>query len=247
MRIEVLTLFPEMFQIFDTSIMGRAREKGLFTLNPVNIRDFSKDKHKKVDDYPYGGGAGLVMAVQPIEDALREVKKVNSGPVIFLGPRGKTFTQEMARELAKKEELIFLCGHYEGIDERLYDVIDAEISLGDFVLTGGEMAAIPILDSVLRLREGVLGTDDSSVEESFSENLLEYPQYTRPENYEGRPVPEILLSGHHENIRKWRRYMMLRVTREKRPDLFARHLLTKEDRKLLAKYDPEWETEETSE
>jgi tRNA (guanine37-N1)-methyltransferase len=236
MKIDILTLFPEMFSLFNESIIGRAKEKGLFEINPVNIRDYSKDRHKKVDDYPYGGGSGLVMSVQPIRDALKDLKKTNQGPVIFLGPKGKTFNQDMAKRLAKEEQLIFLCGHYEGIDERLYEDIDEEISLGDFILTGGEMAAIPIIDSILRLREGVLGTDESSIEESFSENLLEYPQYTRPEEYEGQRVPEVLLSGHHENIRQWRRYQMLKITKEQRPDLYEKHQLSKDDLKIIKKF-----------
>lgn len=236
MKIDILTLFPEMFSLFNESIIGRAKEKGLFEINPVNIRDYSKDRHKKVDDYPYGGGSGLVMSVQPIRDALKDLKNTNQGPVIFLGPKGKTFNQDMAKRLAKEEQLIFLCGHYEGIDERLYEDIDEEISLGDFILTGGEMAAIPIIDSILRLREGVLGTDESSIEESFSENLLEYPQYTRPEEYEGQRVPEVLLSGHHENIRQWRRYQMLKITKEQRPDLYEKHQLSKDDLKIIKKF-----------
>lgn len=241
MKIDILTLFPEMFSLFNESIIGRAKEKGLFEINPVNIRDYSKDKHRKVDDYPYGGGSGLVMSVQPIRDALKEIKKANDGPVIFLGPKGKTFDQNTAKRLAQEERLIFLCGHYEGIDERLYEDIDEEISLGDFILTGGEMAAIPIIDSILRLREGVLGRDESSVEESFSENLLEYPQYTRPEVYEGQQVPDVLLSGHHENIRQWRRYQMLMVTKEKRPDLYAKHQLSKDDQKIIKKFSKDHE------
>lgn len=233
MRIDILTLFPDMFEIFNQSIIGRAKAKGLFTINPVNIRDFSTDRHKKVDDYPYGGGSGQVMTPQPVLDAIRHLRKENHGPVIFLGPKGKTFNQEMARELSEKEELIFLCGHYEGIDERIYDEVDLEISLGDFILTGGEMAAIPIVDSILRLKSGVLNKEDSAEIESFTEHLLEYPQYTRPEVYEGKKVPEILLSGHHENIRKWRRYMMLKTTEERRPDLFLKHVLSKDDKKIL--------------
>ena len=236
MRIDILTLFPDMFKVFDESILGRGKEKGLYSIHTANIRDFSLDKHKKVDDYPYGGGNGLVMTVQPMRDAIREIRKVNKGSVIFLGPKGKTFDQKMAEELSKKESLIFLCGHYEGIDERIYEDIDMEISLGDFILTGGEMAAIPIIDSILRLKEGMLGTDESSVEESFSENLLEYPHYTRPEEYENQIVPEILLSGHHENIRQWRRYMMLKTTMEKRPDLYKKHVLSKDDMKILKKF-----------
>lgn len=233
MRIDILTLFPDMFEIFNLSIIGRAKAKGLFTINAVNIRDFSKDKHHKVDDYPYGGGSGQVMTPQPILDSIRHLRKENHGPVIFLGPKGKTFNQAMAKELSEMEELIFLCGHYEGIDERVYDEIDREISLGDFILTGGEMAAIPIIDSILRLREGVLSKDDSAEIESFSEPLLEYPQYTRPEVYEGKRVPEVLLSGHHENIRRWRRYMMLKTTWDRRPDLYEKVILTKDDRKIL--------------
>ena len=191
MRISILTLFPEMFSIFDHSIIGRAREKDLVNLEYYNIRDYSLNKHKKVDDYPYGGGAGMVMTPQPIIDSIKAAKEKNSGKVIFLGPRGKTFNQEMAQELSKEENLIFLCGHYEGIDERAYKHIDMEVSLGDFVLTGGEMAAIPIIDSVLRLIPGVLGKEESFMDESYSDGLLEYPQYTRPEVYEDERVPEV--------------------------------------------------------
>ncbi|MBU5455764.1 tRNA (guanosine(37)-N1)-methyltransferase TrmD [Caproiciproducens sp. MSJ-32] len=233
MKINILTLFPEMFDIFSHSIIGRAREKKIVEIEPINIRDFSLNKHKKVDDYPYGGGAGMVMTPQPLADSIKYCKKNNKGKVIFLGPRGKTFNQELAKELAKEEELIFVCGHYEGIDERVYKYIDLEISLGDFILTGGEMAAIPIIDSILRLKEGVLGKSESFEEESFSDGLLEYPQYTRPEIFEGEAVPEVLLSGHHENIRKWRRLKSLEVTKEKRPDLYNKVKLSKEDLKLL--------------
>lgn len=233
MRISILTLFPEMFSIFDHSIIGRAREKGLVNLEYYNIRDYSLNKHKKVDDYPYGGGAGMVMTPQPIIDSIKAAKEKNSGKVIFLGPRGKTFNQEMAQEFSKEENLIFLCGHYEGIDERAYKHIDMEVSLGDFVLTGGEMAAIPVIDSVLRLIPGVLGKEESFMDESYSDGLLEYPQYTRPEVYEGERVPEVLLSGHHENIRKWRRKQSLLVTKERRKDLYKNIQLTKEDIKIL--------------
>ena len=233
MRISILTLFPEMFSIFDHSIIGRAREKDLVNLEYYNIRDYSLNKHKKVDDYPYGGGAGLVMTPQPIIDSIKAAKEKNSGKVIFLGPRGKTFNQEMAQELSKEENLIFLCGHYEGIDERAYKHIDMEVSLGDFVLTGGEMAAIPIIDSVLRLIPGVLGKEESFMDESYSDGLLEYPQYTRPEVYEDERVPEVLLSGHHENIRKWRRKQSLLITKERRKDLYKNLQLTKEDIKIL--------------
>ena len=233
MKISILTLFPEMFSIFDHSIIGRARENNLVNLSLLNIRDYTLNKHKKVDDYPYGGGAGMVMAPQPIVDAIKCAKDNNKGKVIFLGPRGKTFNQEIAKELSKEDNLIFLCGHYEGIDERVYKHIDMEISLGDFVLTGGEMAAIPVIDSILRLIPGVLGKEESFMEESFYNGLLEYPQYTRPEEFEGDKVPEILLSGHHENIRKWRRVKSLNITKKNRPDLYKNITLTKEDIKIL--------------
>ena len=236
MKISILTLFPEMFDIFNHSIVGKAKEKGLVEIEAINIRDFTLNKHKKVDDYPYGGGAGMVMAAQPLVDAIRNSKEKNKGKVIFLGPRGKTFNQDMAKELAKEDELIFVCGHYEGIDERAYKYIDMEISIGDFILTGGEMAAIPVVDSILRLRNGVLNKKESHEDESFSDGLLEYPQYTRPEEFEGEKVPEVLLSGHHENIRKWRRAKSLIITKERRLDLYNKIILSKEDKKILEKY-----------
>ncbi|MCY6356700.1 tRNA (guanosine(37)-N1)-methyltransferase TrmD [Clostridium sp. ZS2-4] len=233
MRIDILTLFPEMFEIFKHSIIGRAVENDIIDINSHNIRDYSISKHKKVDDYPYGGGAGMVMTPQPVVDSIKAMKKENSGKVIFLGPRGKTFNQDMAKELSKEKELIFLCGHYEGIDERIYKHVDMETSLGDFVLTGGEMACIPIIDSICRLIPGVLSNNESFMEESFYEGVLEYPQYTRPSYFENESVPEILLSGHHENIRKWRRKKSLLITRERRPDLFKKLILSKEDKKIL--------------
>ncbi|AEB76145.1 tRNA (guanosine(37)-N1)-methyltransferase TrmD [Clostridium botulinum C/D] len=236
MRIDILTLFPEMFDIFNYSIIGRAINKEILQINAYNIRDYSENKHKKVDDYPYGGGAGMVMTPQPIVDSIKALKKNNSGKVIFLGPRGKTFNQEVAKELSKEKELIFICGHYEGIDERAYKYIDEEISLGDFVLTGGEMACIPVVDSICRLVPGVLSSSESYMEESFYNGLLEYPQYTRPECFEGEKVPDVLLSGHHENVRKWRRLNSLLVTKEKRLDLFNKVDLSKEDKKLLDNY-----------
>lgn len=233
MRIDILTLFPEMFSVFNHSIIGRAIEKGLLEINSHNIREFSLNKHKKVDDYPYGGGAGMVMTPQPIVDCIKAIKKINGGKVIFLGPRGNTFNQEVAKTLSKENELIFLCGHYEGIDERIYKYIDLEVSLGDFILTGGEIAAIPIIDSISRMVPGVLAGEESYTEESFYNGLLEYPQYTRPEEFEGLRVPEVLLSGHHENIRKWRRKQSLILTKAKRSDLFSKIILTKEDIKLI--------------
>lgn len=231
--IDILTLFPEMFEILNYSIIGRAKENNLLKINTFNIRDFTLDKHKKVDDYPYGGGAGMLMAVQPIVDCIKEVRKNNIGKVIYLGPRGVKFDQELAKKLANESQLIFLCGHYEGIDERIYDHIDMEISLGDFVLTGGEMACIPIVDAICRMIPGVLSNNESFIEESFYSGLLEYPQYTRPECYEGIKVPDVVISGHHENIRKWRRQQSLTITKAKRPDMFKKLKLTKEDIKLL--------------
>lgn len=236
MKISILTLFPEMFEIFNHSIIGKAKEKNLIEIETLNIRDYTLNKHKKVDDYPYGGGAGMVMTPQPIVDSIRKAKENNKGKVIFLGPKGKTFNQKLAIDLSKEEEIIFLCGHYEGIDERVYKYIDEEISLGDFILTGGEMAAIPVIDSILRLKSGVLGKEESFMDESFSEDLLEYPQYTRPEIFEDLRVPEVLLSGHHENIRKWRRYKSLEITRERRKDLYDKLVLSKEDLKILKQF-----------
>ncbi|KYH29905.1 tRNA (guanine-N(1)-)-methyltransferase [Clostridium thermopalmarium DSM 5974] len=234
MRIDILTLFPEMFQVLNYSIIGRAIKNNIININTHNIREYSTNKHKKVDDYPYGGGAGMVMTPQPIVDAIKSIKKLNKGKVIFLGPRGKTFNQEMAKKLSQEDEIIFLCGHYEGIDERIYKYIDEEISLGDFVLTGGEMACIPIVDSICRLIPGVLSSSESFIEESFYNGLLEYPQYTRPECFEGEKVPEVLLSGHHQNIRKWRRKQSLILTKKLRPDLFNKISLSKEDKKLIS-------------
>ncbi|WP_373844840.1 tRNA (guanosine(37)-N1)-methyltransferase TrmD [Clostridium sp.] len=239
MKIDILTLFPEMFDIFNHSIIGRAIDKGILKIQSHNIRDYSMNKHKKVDDYPYGGGAGMVMTPQPIVDSIKDLKTNNKGKVIFLGPRGKTFNQEIAKTLSKEKELIFICGHYEGIDERVYKYIDEEISLGDFVLTGGEMACIPVVDSICRLVPGVLSSSESYIEESFYNGLLEYPQYTRPECFEGENVPKVLLSGHHDNIRKWRRYKSLTITKTRRPDLFKQITLSKEDKKLLEIYSKE--------
>ena len=233
MKIDILTLFPDMFDIFNHSIIGRAKEKGILEITATNIRDYTLDKHKKVDDYPYGGGAGMVMAPQPIIDTIMHVKKNNKGKVIFLGPRGKKFNHQCAKKLAEEQELIFICGHYEGIDERAYEYIDEEYSIGDFILTGGEMAAIPIIDSICRLIPGVLNKNESFEEESFSNGLLEYPQYTRPPVYNDKAVPAILLSGNHEKIRLWRKKQSLMITKQKRPDLFEKYELTKEDRRLL--------------
>ncbi|WBW94812.1 tRNA (guanosine(37)-N1)-methyltransferase TrmD [Oceanirhabdus sp. W0125-5] len=233
MKIDILTLFPEMFEVFNHSIMKRAQESGHLELSIVNIRDYSENKHKKADDYPYGGGAGMVMTPQPIVDCIRKVKENNKGKVIFLGPRGKSFNHKKAQELSKEESLIFLCGHYEGIDERTRKYIDEEISIGDFILTGGEMACLPIVDSISRLIPGVLGSEESFMDESFYNGLLEYPQYTRPADFEGDKVPDVLLSGHHDNIRKWRKIKSLEITKKYRKDLYDKYVMTKEDIKLL--------------
>ena len=221
MKFDVLTLFPEMFQSLNESIIGRAKEKELIEINLINIRDFSKDKHKKVDDTPYGGGAGMVLMPDVVYDAYSSVKDENA-KVIYLSPQGKVLNQAKVKELSKENHLILLCGHYEGIDQRVLDeIVDEEISIGDYVLTGGELPAMVLIDSVSRYVGGVLN-EDSIKEESFSNNLLEYPQYTRPEEFRGKKVPEVLISGHHENIKKWREKKSLEVTKLKRPDLLEK-------------------------
>jgi len=221
MKFNILTLFPEMFDSMKHSIIGKAVEKELIEINITNIRDFSKDKHKKVDDTPYGGGAGMVMRPDVVYDAYKAVK-TNDAKVIYLSPKGKTLNQEKVKELAKENHIILLCGHYEGIDQRVLDkIVDEEISIGDYVLTGGEIPAMVLVDSVSRYIEGVI-TRESVEEESFSNGLLEYPQYTRPEIFLDKKVPEVLLSGHHENIKKWREEQALEITRSKRPDLLRK-------------------------
>ena len=218
MKFDVLTLFPESFEPIKQSILGRALEKNLISLNLINIRDFSKDKHKKVDDTPYGGGAGMVIRPDVVYDAYKSIKDENA-KVIYMSPQGNVLNQKKVESLSKEKHLILLCGHYEGIDQRVIDeVVDEEISIGDYVLTGGEIPAMVLIDSVSRYVEGVL-TKESIKEESFSNNLLEYPQYTRPETFLDKKVPEVLLSGHHENIRKWREEQALKNTYQKRPDL----------------------------
>ena len=235
MQFDVLTLFPEMFEILNESIIGRAKEKELININLINIRDFSKNKHKKVDDTPYGGGAGMVMQPDVVYDAYKSIDD-EKAKVIYMSPKGKKLDQKKVEELSKQEHLILLCGHYEGIDQRVLDkIVDEEISIGDYVLTGGELPAMVLIDSVSRYIEGVL-KDDSTKEESFSEGLLEYPQYTRPEIFEGVQVPEVLLSGHHKNIDKWRREQSLKITFDKRPDLLENIELSDEDKKILEEY-----------
>ncbi len=238
MKIDILTLFPEMFSgPFDSSIIKRATEKGILEIHITYIRDFAHDKHRITDDYPFGGGAGMVMKPEPIFEAVEFVKeRSGSGHsrVILLCPQGRVFNQDMARNLAGESHLILICGHYEGIDERVREkLVDDEISIGDFVLTGGEIPAMVIVDAVARMIPGVLGEEESFVTDSFYNGLLEYPQYTRPREYAGLKVPDILLSGDHEKIRLWRRKMSLQKTLERRPDLLREEDLSKEDRKLL--------------
>ena len=234
MKIAILTIFPEMFEsLLTTSILGRARAEGLLKAEPVDIRPYSASKHKNTDDYPFGGGAGMVMTPQPIVDAVEATRARGfAGPVLYMSPRGKPLTQAKVRELAALDGMILLCGHYEGVDQRALDlVVDEEISLGDFVLTGGELAAMAVVDAVARLVPGVLGSSVSAQDESFSEGLLEYPQYTRPRVYRGKAVPDVLLNGDHAKINAWRRAQALRETADRRPDLFATAPMTDKERK----------------
>ena len=221
MKFSVLTLFPKMFSVLDESIIGRAKEKELIEIELINIRDFSKDKHKKVDDTPYGGGAGMVLMPDIVYNAYKSITD-KKAKVIYLSPQGKLLNQSKVQELSKENHLILLCGHYEGIDQRVIDeIVDEEISIGDYVLTGGEIPAMVLIDSISRYVEGVL-KKESTQEESFSNGLLEYPQYTRPEKFLNHEIPEILKSGHHENIDKWRKEKSLEITMVKRPDLIRK-------------------------
>ncbi len=236
MKFNIMTLFPETVEKgLDYSILKRARENNLIEINTVNIRDYTTNKHLKVDDYPYGGGAGMVMQVQPVVDAYKAiVKDGKKTRVIYMTPWGHTFNQDMAKELAKEEELTFLCGHYEGIDERALDMIVTDfVSIGDYVLTGGEMPAIIMIDAISRLVPGVLGNDTSADTESFTDNLLEQPQYTRPANYEGLEVPKILLSGDHKKIEEYNRLESIKRTKKYRPDLLEKANLSEKEKNLL--------------
>lgn len=248
MRIAILTIFPEMFEsVLHSSILGRAREEKLVEIEPVDIRPFSDRKHKNTDDYPFGGGAGMVMLAQPICDAVRHLRAQGyTGKCIYMSPRGKPFTQQKVVELAQEENFILLCGHYEGVDQRAIDaVVDEELSLGDFVLTGGELAAMTVCDAVVRYVPGVLGSSDSTEEESFTGGLLEYPQYTRPRVFEGVETPEVLLNGDHAKIRAWRRQQSLLITAKVRPDLFETAPMSEKERQetllLLQKLQKEGE------
>jgi len=236
LKIKILTIFPEMFEsVMNASILGRAREQGLIEVECIDIRPFSDRKHKNTDDYPFGGGAGMVMLAQPIMDAMKAAMGENfHGKRIYMGPRGTTLTTAKARELATEEELILLCGHYEGVDQRALDAcIDEEISIGDYILTGGELAAMVLTDCVARFIPGVLGSAESPEEESFSDGLLEYPQYTRPRELNGMEVPEVLLSGDHARIKAWRRQESLRATKKFRPDLLEKAQLTDKEKRML--------------
>ena len=220
MVFDILTIFPEYFDVLKSGLIGKAISSGKFLVNIVNIRDFSLDKHLKTDDYPYGGGVGMVMTPDPLVRAIEGTDPNHLSKRIYLSPKGRRLNQKMVQELAQNEKIMLVCGNYEGIDERVIDIaIDEEISIGDYILTGGELPALVILNSVARYIEGVLGSVESTTEESFSTNLLEYPQYTRPAEYRGLKVPDILLNGNHAEIKKWREEQALKITKERRPDL----------------------------
>lgn len=237
MKINILTLFPEMFAPLQESMLGRAREKGILDINLINIRDYTEDKHNRVDDTPFGGGAGMVMQVQPILSAYRENHL--QGPCLYMSPRGKMLNGEMAESLSQQEEITILCGHYEGVDQRALDLLQAEeVTIGDYILTGGELPAMVLVDTVARFLDGVLAGEESVKEESVYSGLLEYPHYTKPREVEGLAVPEVLVSGNHEKIDLWRYEKSLEITKERRPDLFREYLesepsLSKKEKKIL--------------
>ena len=249
MNFHVLTLFPEMIeQGMHTSIIGRAIAGGYLSIDAINIRDYAFNKHQKVDDYPYGGGAGMLMQAEPVYLAYESVqKKLGYRPrVVYLTPQGEVFHQTMAKELAKEKDLVFLCGHYEGIDERVLDEIVTDyVSIGDYVLTGGELPAMVMMDSISRMVPGVLSNQESGETESFAENLLEYPQYSRPEEWHGQKVPPVLLSGHHANIEAWRREQSILRTAKRRPDLLKKADLTNKDWSQIRQWKKEWKAAET--
>ena len=240
MRIDVLTIFPEIIQdVVSHSILKRAQESGLAKINAINLRDFAEDKHKTTDDTPCGGGGGMIMKPEPIANALDALGGERSRRVILTDPRGRLFSQEIARELVKEERLVFICGRYEGVDERVRQRLATdELSIGDYVLTGGELPALVMIDAIVRLIPGALGEESAPDDDSFAEPLLEYPQYTKPRSFRGWDAPDILFSGHHAQIDKWRRWHQLTETREKRPDLWAIFTPTKQDEKLLNEGEP---------
>lgn len=243
MKIDILTLFPEMFAPLEHSIVGKAKERGLLEINYHNFRE-NAEKSRHVDDEPYGGGQGMLLRAQPIFDTIDKID-AQKARVILLDPAGRTFAQDFAEELSKEDELIFICGHYEGYDERIKSLVTDEVSLGDFVLTGGELAAMTMVDATVRLIPEVIGKETSHQDDSFSSGLLEYPQYTRPYDYLGMTVPDVLMSGHHENIRKWRLEQSLRKTLERRPDLLENYAMTDEERLILEKIKTEIERTDT--
>ena len=241
MNIQVLTLFPEMFSPLEHSMIGRARQNGIVEMSFIDIRDYTKDKHNRTDDYPFGGGQGMVMMADPVFSALRDID-AGSKKIVYMSPKGRVLDQEKITELSEEKDLVILCGHYEGIDERILEKWDIEeISIGDYILTGGEPAAVVLIDSVVRMLPGVLSSEESAMEESIYSGLLEYPQYTHPREYEGMEVPEVLLSGHHRNIYLWRFDKALEITKERRPDLFEAFLerageLAKDEKTILEKF-----------
>ena len=238
MKFDILTLFPEMFEPINQSILGRAQEKNIIDINVINIRDFSENKHKKVDDTPYGGGAGMVIMPDVVYRAYNSIDNIENAKVIYMSPQGQTLNQTKVESLAKEEHLIILCGHYEGIDQRVLDkIVDEEISIGDYVLTGGELPSMVMIDAISRLVPGVLNNDVSAEFESFNDNLLEYPQYTRPASFMEREVPPILLSGNHPKVEEWRRQQSILRTMERRPDLMEKAELTKQDIKFIKSLD----------
>lgn len=245
MIFDVLTLFPDMFEAMNHSIIKRAREKNLLEINIVNIRDYTENKHKKVDDYPYGGGAGMVMQAAPIYNAIEAIKeKYGYKPyTILMSPRGERYNQNLCKDLSSINHIMLICGHYEGIDERIMPLVDMQLSLGDFVLTGGEIAAMAMIDSISRMVPGVLSSDESFQDESFYGGLLEYPQYTRPEVFRDMKVPEVLLSGNHEKIRQWRRFQSLKLTLIKRPDLLKGVELNKSDKEMVKRIQEELQSD----
>ncbi|ASE35913.1 tRNA (guanosine(37)-N1)-methyltransferase TrmD [Staphylococcus pettenkoferi] len=238
MRIDYLTLFPEMFEgVLNHSILKRAQDKGMLAVNTVNFRDYAENKHNQVDDYPFGGGQGMVLKPEPIFNALESLQQTPETRVILMCPQGEPFTQEKAQELSEAEHLVFICGHYEGYDERIREhLVTDEISIGDYVLTGGELPAMTMTDAIVRLIPGVLGNQQSHEDDSFQDGLLEFPQYTRPREYRGMNVPEVLLSGNHARIDAWRREQKLLRTYRNRPDLFDKAELTKQDQDILKRY-----------
>lgn len=223
-KYDVVTLFPEVFSALDSGILKKAIDNNLFKVNLTQIRDFSKDKHHKTDDYSFGGGAGMIMTPQPVHDAIQSVDPLHKAKRIYMSPRGVPLSQKLVEKLSKEEHIVILCGSYEGVDQRVIDLdIDMEISIGDYVLTSGELPALVLINAVVRYIPGVLGSSESTTEESFSENLLEYPQYTRPQNFMGMEVPEVLTSGDHEKVRKWRYEQALEITKRVRPDLLTKN------------------------